>query len=140
MSQETSVNPISPNRIKRSFQATKIASFTESRRQRFLSLRKQNRESYFGVDFVKSHINHQKSNMLHDDMAILLVHDKDDINSIANKLIALKSKSKLQSKSTSQSKQPPVNTQIHACLYLQKIHKIDVIYRYGNQRKRKRMR
>eukprot|EP01084_Bolivina_argentea_P001287 2376_1 len=36
--------PIPPNR---SFQRTNIASFTEARRQRFLSLRKQNRESYF---------------------------------------------------------------------------------------------
>ena len=40
----------------RQFQATKIASFTESRRQRFLALRKQNRESYFGLDFVKNNL------------------------------------------------------------------------------------
>ena len=50
MSQETSQKCAIPSN--RSFQATKIASFTESRRQRFLSLRKQSRESYFGLDFV----------------------------------------------------------------------------------------
>eukprot|EP01084_Bolivina_argentea_P091321 164409_1 len=44
MSQQSTHNTIPPNRT---FQRTNISSYTESRRQRFLSLRKQNRELYF---------------------------------------------------------------------------------------------